>query len=180
MQTAKTKTDANNQKKGNKQISIKMIISKNEELENQLKRTLADYQNLERRIEDERRQLSKLSAIILIEKLLPIVDNLENAQGHLNDEGLAIVIGQFKELLKSEGVEEIEAEGSQFDPNFHEAVETQQGENDNRIVKVVIKGYKIEDRVLRAAKVIIERKEEAQKSDNQQENEDETKEVFNL
>lgn len=128
------------------------------ELENQLKRALADYQNLERRVGEERSLLSQLSSALVIEKFLPVLDNLQSAQDHLNDEGLALVIKQFKDVLNSEGVEEIEAEGQEFDPNLHEAAEVVEGEKDNIIVKVLSKGYKINDKVLRPAKVIVSRK----------------------
>ena len=131
---------------------------KHQELEERLKRTMADYQNLERRIEEERRLLSKLSAMLLVEKLLPVLDNLENAQSHLKDEGLEMVIRQFKEILNQEGVEEIEAIGQQFDPNQHEAVEIAEGPDEGRIARVVAKGYKIEDKVIRPAKVVVTKK----------------------
>ena len=130
-----------------------------QELEERLKRTMADYQNLERRIEEERKLLSKLSALLLVEKLLPVLDNLENAQAHLDDEGLEMVIKQFKEILTQEGVEEIEAIGQQFDPSEHEAIETQTGEDDNIVARVLAKGYKIEDKVIRPARVVVSRKE---------------------
>lgn len=132
---------------------------RNQELENQLKRALADYQNLERRVEEERRLLSTLSSAILIEKFLPVLDNLENAQAHLADQGLEIVIKQFKDILTAEGVSEIQADGQQFDPKLHEATEVQEGENDNMIVKVGRKGYKLNDRVIRPAQVIVARKQ---------------------
>ncbi len=131
---------------------------KSEYLENQLKRTLADYQNLERRIEDERKLLSKLSAGLLIEKLLPVLDNLENAQKHLNDQGLEMVIKQFNEVLAQEGVTEIEAVGADFDPAYHEAIETEEGE-ENKVTKVIAKGYKIEDKVIRPARVVVSKKD---------------------
>jgi len=134
-----------------------IAFEKHQELENQLKRALADYQNLERRVEQERRLLSTLSSAILIEKFLPVLDNLENAQKHLSDEGLEIVVKQFKDVLTSEGVSEIEVEGQQFDPNLHEAIETSEGTNDGRIVKVLRKGYKLGDKVLRAAQVVVEK-----------------------
>jgi len=130
-----------------------------------LKRTLADYQNLERRIEEERRMLSKLSSLLLIEKLLPILDNLESAQMHINDEGLELVIKQFKEVLSSEGISEIQADGQTFDPNLHEAIEIQEGQEDNKIVKVINKGYKIDDKVIRPAKVVVVRKNVQKQSD---------------
>lgn len=129
--------------------------AKTQELEIQLKRALADYQNLEKRIEEERKLLSKLSASLLIEKLLPVLENLEKAQIHLKDEGLAMVIKQFREILTQEGVEEIAAEGQEFNPVYHEAIETQEGEQDNIIVKVISKGYKIENTVLKPARVIV-------------------------
>ena len=129
------------------------------ELEGRLRRALADYQNLERRVGEERQSLLKLSALLLIEKFLPVLDNLEKAQIHLQDEGLEIVIKQFKDILTAEGVEEIEAIGSEFDPNLHEAVETEQGEKDNMVSKVVNIGYKMEDKVIRPAKVVVSRKE---------------------
>ena len=133
-------------------------VVKPKEFDDQLKRALADYQNLEKRVEEERKLLSKLSASLLIEKLLPVLDNLEKAQVHLKDEGLEIVIKQFNDILTGEGVEEVAAEGAQFNPNFHEAVESQQGEHDNVVIKVLTKGYKIEDTILRPAKVIVSKK----------------------
>lgn len=140
-------------------------------LEEQLKRALADYRNLERRVDDERKLLSQLSSIILIEKLLPILDNLENAQKHLNDQGLEMVIKQFKDILTQEGVEEIPAEGAQFDPKLHEAIEVIEGQNDGKIVKVAGKGYKINDKVIRPAKVTVERTKVAAKGEPRSDNE---------
>ncbi len=142
-----------------KQKKDKETSSKHLELENQLKRTLADYQNLERRIEEERRLLSRLSAALLIEKLLPILDNLESAQQHLNDQGLELVIKQFKETLQNEGVQEIEAQDQEFDPKYHEAIDSEPGDIDNKVTKVVTKGYKIEDKVLRPSRVIVTKKD---------------------
>lgn len=137
------------------------------DLENQLRRALADYQNLERRVSEERTLLGRLTSVLVIEKFLPILDNLESAQSHLNDEGLALVIKQFRDVLASEGVEELETEGQEFNPHMHEAVEAVDGDKDNVIVKEVSKGYKIEDRVIRPAKVVVSRKTEAANVQNQ-------------
>ncbi len=134
-----------------------------QQLEEQVKRALADYQNLERRIEEERKILSQLSCAILIEKFLPILDNLENAQKHLNDQGLEMVIRQFKDVLSQEGVEEIPTEGSHFDPKFHEAIEVTEGPNEGRIVKVARKGYKINNKVIRPAQVTVARQKAERK-----------------
>ena len=105
----------------------KKVDNKNIELENQLKRALADYQNLERRVSQERQLLGQLSTALIIEKFLPVLDNLESAQSHLNDQGLSLVIKQFKDILQGEGVEEINATDQVFDPNLHEAVEVVEG-----------------------------------------------------
>ncbi len=144
--------------KAGTQSNVK-VDKRHQELENQLRRTLADYQNLERRIEEERKLLGKLSAALLIEKILPVLDNLETAQKHLQDPGLELVVKQFKDILDSEGVVEIEAEGQTFDPNLHEAIEAEAGEVDNKISRVAAKGYKIEDKVIRPAKVVVTKKE---------------------
>ena len=143
--------------------------AKNKELEDQLKRALADYQNLERRIEEERRLLSGLSSAVLIEKFLPVLDNLENAQKHLEDEGLEMVIKQFREVLKEEGVEEIEAEGTNFDPNLHEATEVLEGKEDNRVMNVLRKGYKINDKVIRPAQVAVGKNNQSSLIEEEQE-----------
>jgi molecular chaperone GrpE len=134
-------------------------------LENQLKRALADYHNLERRVDEERRLLAQLSSAILIEKFLPVLDNLENAQKHLNDQGLEIVIKQFKNVLTEEGVEEIAAEGAQFDPHFHEATEVVESQKDGLVVKVIRKGYKIDSKVIRPAQVAVGKNKVDQKAE---------------
>lgn len=123
----------------------------------QLKRALADYQNLERRVSEEKKVLSELYTALVIEKFLPVLDNLEAAQSHLSDEGLALVISQFKDTLTKEGVEEIAAEGTAFNPKLHEAIETVQSEGaeDGTVVKVLTKGYKINNKVIRPARVAV-------------------------
>ena len=147
----------------------KSVVAKNQQLENQLKRALADYQNLERRIEAERKILSQLSCAILVEKFLPVLDNLEAAQKHLNDQGLQMVIGQFRDILTQEGVEEVQAEGVRFDPHLHEATEVIQGENDGVIAKVIRKGYKIDNKVIRPVQVVVERKSIDEKTEEKAE-----------
>ena len=135
----------------------KSALAKNKQLEEQLKRALADYQNLERRVEEERRLVGQLSSAILVERFLPVLDNLETAQSHLKDQGLEMVLKQFRDVLTQEGVSEIPSVGSHFDPHFHEATEVIQGEKDNLVVKVIKKGYKINDKVIRPAQVVVSR-----------------------
>lgn len=153
---SKTKKPVTTLNTSDKELKKGQVVA---QLVDQLKRALADYRNLERRVDEERKLLSQLSSAILIEKFLPILDNLEIAQGHLNDEGLAIVVKNFREVLSQEGVEEIAAQGTQFDPNFHQATEVVRGQNDGTVVKVVRKGYKINNKVIRPAQVVVERRQ---------------------
>ncbi|OGD97333.1 nucleotide exchange factor GrpE [Candidatus Curtissbacteria bacterium RIFCSPHIGHO2_12_FULL_38_9b] len=154
MTKSKNSAVENNETKKTKGGEHKEVLLR---LDNQLKRALADYHNLEKRIEEERKLLNAFSSAIVIEKFLPVLDNLENAQKHLNDQGLEMVIKQFRDILASEGVAEIQAEGQQFDPNLHEATSVEKGENDNLVVKVIRKGYKLNDKVIRPVQVIVSR-----------------------
>jgi len=110
-------------------------------------------------------ELIKYSANGLILKILPILDNFEIAEKKLpenlkNDEnvkGLLMIKEQIKEFLKSQGVEEIKSVGEKFDPNFHEVVE-EVGVKDKEpgiVIEEIRKGYKIDGRLLRPAKVKI-------------------------
>jgi molecular chaperone GrpE len=78
-----------------------------------------------------------------------------------------MVVKQFKDVLCEEGVEEIPSEGSHFNPKFHEAVGVTEGPDEGRIVKVMIKGYKINDKVIRPAKVMVEKKIECKKEEKE-------------
>lgn len=147
----------------NQKTKAKNEESVNEEaelLKSQLLRTLADYDNLVKRVEREREVLGKVASVGVITKLLPVLDNLENAQVHLGDSGLAICIGEFKRVLSEEGLTEIDPKvGDEFDENTMEAIEVVDGEEDNngstaKISEVVLKGWKFNDgQVVRHAKV---------------------------
>jgi molecular chaperone GrpE len=129
------------------------------QLHNQLKRALADYANLQKRVEAEREQIIKFGESALLTKFLAVLDTLESAEKAVRSagspavkQGLQLALEQFKKILREEGVEEIKTD-SCFDPRFHEAVEIVQGETDNKIVEVAAKGFQMGERVLRAAKV---------------------------
>ena len=122
------------------------------DLENKWKRALADYANLEKRVENEKQAFVKYSNQKLLEKLLPILDDLERAEKHLKDQGLMMAVNKLREILKNEGVSEIKTEGEEFNPHLMDAVETVAGPK-NKVMEVVSKGYLLEDKVLRVAKV---------------------------
>src|SRR2546429_3266189 len=120
------------------------------EFETKCRGALADYQSHEKRIERDKELLINLASSVLVIKLLPVLDNLERAQAHLQDSGLDHVIRQFKDALATEGVSEIGAE-EDFNPEHHEAIAQGEGE-EGKVLEVLEKGYKMGDRVLRPAK----------------------------
>lgn len=132
-------------------------IKKSEEvenLENQLKRSLADYQNLQKRIEQEKISWIKLSNKDLLLKLLPGIDSLLLADKHTKDEGVALSIKHFLDVLETVGVKKIETIGKDFDPNIMEAVSTAQGE-EGKVLEETKVGYTLNGEVIRPAQVIV-------------------------
>lgn len=135
-----------------KRLTKKELKAKAADLEDKWKRAVADYLNLEKRVNQQREALSKLANARLLDKLLPVFDELEICQHHLKDQGLKIVLDKFEKVLQSEGVTEIKAEGKTFDPETMDAVEIVSGRA-NKVKEVVLKGYFLNDKVLRPAKV---------------------------
>ena len=123
-------------------------------LENQLKRALADYQNLEKRIAEEKAVWIKIANKDLLLKLLPGLDNLLLAEKHTQDEGVKISIKHFLDIFAEVGVTKIETVGKDFNPNTMEAVGTAEGE-DNKVVEEARAGYMLHDQVLRVAQVVV-------------------------
>lgn len=125
-----------------------------------LARALADYDNLAKRVDRERLELGKIASVGVIVKLLPVLDNLERAQEHIKDSGLAIAIGELINVLKDEGFTVISPSiGDIFNENTMEAIEVVEGTSDNTVVEVVLSGWKYEDgTVVRHAKVKVSKK----------------------
>ncbi|HUD04377.1 MAG TPA: nucleotide exchange factor GrpE [Patescibacteria group bacterium] len=144
-------------KKNEKPIEEKVEPEENTELsnlENQLKRALADYQNLEKRIASEKSSWILASNKNLLLRLLPGLDSLLLAEKHTQDEGVKLSIKHFIDSLEAEGVKKIETVGRTFDPNLMEAITTQEGE-EGKILEEVRAGYMLYDSVLRPAQVIV-------------------------
>ena len=116
-------------------------------LDDHFKRILAEFENFKKRSKKERESLYNSILSDVVESILPILDNLENAaKAETKDEnykqGIELVLKQFNDVLKSKGIEEIEAEGETFDPELHEAVRSVQDETkgEKEIVEVYRKG----------------------------------------
>lgn len=133
------------------------------DLNNRLARLQADFTNFRRRTQAEKEQLSTFVTANVVEKFLKVLDNFERAQAASAKAadvesvltGMEKIHRQFLDVLKSLDVEEIPAQGEQFDPNMHEAVMRAQNPDaeDNTIDIVLEKGYKLSDKVIRTCKV---------------------------
>lgn len=132
----------------------KKIEKKENELENQLKRVLADYQNLEKRIAEEKSSWIKSANKDLLLRLLPGLDNLTLAEKHTKDEGVRISIDHFLDILEKEGISRIETSGRDFDPHLMEAVSTAPGEG-GKVLEEIRAGYRLNDQILRPAQVVV-------------------------
>ena len=131
-------------------------------LDDHFKRILAEFENFKKRSQKERETLYNSILSDVVEVILPVLDNLENAvKVETKDEeykkGIELVLKQFNDVLKSKGVEEIEALGQTFDPELHEAVRSVQDDEkgEKEVVEVYRKGYKIGSKVIRHSMVAV-------------------------
>lgn len=123
-------------------------------------RALAEFQNYRKRIERDRLTEQAAMKGDLVKKVLPVLDDLERAlQNRPPDDawagGIELIQRKLQGILDAEGVKRIEAEGTQFDPNFHEALsqEPVDGAESGQVVDIIQQGYTLGDRVIRPAQV---------------------------
>lgn len=145
-------------KKQVKNQEVEIFKKQAEEYKNKYLRALADYQNFEKRMREERIDLIKSASLNLVLKLLPFLDNLEKAEVFVKDEGLKIAKDHLFQTLKEVGVEELEVLNNPFDPMTSEAIDIVKGEKDNIVVEVLRKGYKFGEKILRVAQVKVSKK----------------------
>lgn len=134
-----------------------------EELQDRLKRQMAEFDNFRKRTEKEKAAMYEIGAKDIIEKILPVLDNFERGlaavpedeKGSSFAEGVEKIYKQFVKTLEDAGVETIEAVGQQFDPNLHNAVMHVEDEKygENEIAMELQKGYKYRGSVVRHSMV---------------------------
>jgi molecular chaperone GrpE len=125
-------------------------------------RAEADLINYRRRAEQEKEEIGKFANTGLMLSLLPALDDLERAFGSVPDDlaasswldGIRLIEQKLRASLESQGLSEIKALGEPFDPNFHEAVMQGKGE-EGMVIEELQKGYKLLDRVIRPARVVV-------------------------
>ena len=129
-------------------------------------RLMAEFQNFKRRSAREKSDIHAYANEKIIGELLPVLDNFERALGTKSDDtegyakGMELIFTQLKTALEHAGLKEIPAQGEDFDPNVHNAVMTEDSEelDDGKISKVLQKGYKLNDKVIRPSMVAVVRK----------------------
>jgi len=125
------------------------------QLEESWKRALADYANLEKRFEKQKQALSFFIKGEIVLDFLKLFDDLKRSQAVLKNDGLQLILEDFKIALQKQGVKEIEVVGKSFDPERMEAVEKTKGAKKGQVSRLVEAGYLIDDQVLRPAKVAV-------------------------
>lgn len=144
-------------KKSTSSQSAKKLIQLQQQVDSltdRLNRSLADYSNLEKRIESQRQLFVTLATTSIIIKMIEVLDDLYLTYQHLSDSGLKIVIDKFVSTLQSEGVEEILVKDQEFDPSIMECLETAKGK-DNYVISVKKIGYKLNGHVIRPSQVVV-------------------------
>lgn len=135
--------------------------SRADEMTAHAQRLQAEFDNYRKRTNETNKRVRQDGVVEVLEKILPVLDAIEQAKTMIKDEGtlngIAIIDRQLGELLNSFNVEKIESLGLPFDPNLHNAVMEEDAPEDQKgnVVKVYQQGYKIGDRVLRHAVVIV-------------------------
>ncbi len=148
---------------------LKTSAAKAQENWERLLRTTADFENFKKRAARERTEAAQNATLNLIHKLLPILDGFDMAQAAAQtaqgdklaslQTGVAMLQAQFKNFINEAGVEEVDALGKPFDPALHEAVSQQESADvpEGQVLQQLRKGYKVRERLLRPATVIVAR-----------------------
>ncbi len=148
-----------------------------EDYKNKYLRALADMENLRKRLSHEKQETIAYAIDNMLSGFLTPLDNFENALRYTDNlspelknwaTGFKMIANQFKEVLETHGIRTYDSIGKQFDPHFHEGIETVETEEfeDGTVIEEIVKGYKRGERILRVATVkVAKRKENATKGE---------------
>ena len=162
--------EAKKENKGQKKEIDELKARLEEEKENSAKmldmakRLQADFENYRKRTERESEEYRKYATKVLVSELINVADDLERALASVKEEdalstGVRAVRGNLMKILEAQGLKEIPTEGK-FDPNMHEALMVSEGDEDDMVAEVYQKGYMMNGKVLRYAKVRVTKKKQ--------------------
>jgi molecular chaperone GrpE len=152
---------------------LKVRAAKADDNWERLLRATADMENFKKRASREREEAIRFANEALIKKLVPVLDNFDMALAATTQnqpeavqslqEGVTMISQQLRKALQESGVEEVDASGKPFDPNWHEAVSQQETTEvpEGNVLQQLRKGYKLRDRLIRPATVIVAKKPSA-------------------
>jgi molecular chaperone GrpE len=143
-----------------------ILIEKVRDQEDRYLRLAAEFDNYRKRTLREKAELTKLAGAEIIAGMLPVIDDLDRAVEAMTGtsdllamkKGIELIHGKFRDFLSQKGVKEIQAIGSDFDTDYHEAVTripAPAKKDRGKIIDVIEKGYLMNDRVIRYAKVVV-------------------------
>ncbi len=144
-----------------KDKKINELDAEVDDLLSRMQRLQADFVNYRKRSQREKEEMSLKGKIELTSEILPVIDNFERALNSAEEStefysGVEMIYKQLLKLLSDQGIEEISAEGEEFNPEFHEAIMKVDSENEDdegRVIEVIQKGFILEKRVIRPAMV---------------------------
>ncbi len=178
--TEKRKTNKKTEETKIKELE-KIIEEKDKEikeLNDKYLRLYAETENMRKRLEREKKEFLEYANEAVLKDLLPIIDNMERAIEHSEQnsniedfiKGIELTLNSFLKVLEKYGVKPVDALHKPFDPNFHEAMQVQETDEfePNTIVQQLQKGYTFKERLLRPALVIVSKKpvEQSEKTNN--------------
>lgn len=160
---------SNKEEKKQEQEEKTQEIKEMEELQNKYLRSLAELENVRKRMQKEKAEAISFAIENTISEFLPVIDNLENALNYAKESsdevknwsmGFQMILTQLKDVLHNHGVMAFHCVGNIFDPNYHEAMEIVETDDhpDGSIIEEFAKGYKSINRIIRPAKVKITKK----------------------
>jgi len=156
----------NLEKENSKETEIETLSKNYNDLNDRYLRIVAEYDNFRKRTLKEKMDLIKSGGSDVIKGLLPVIDNFERALKSLNEtteieavkDGINLIYITFTDFLKMKGIQEIEALNMPLDTDLHEAIAQIPAideESKGKIVDVIEKGYKLNDKIIRFAKVVV-------------------------
>ncbi len=161
---------------------VEELIKEKDEIFEKLQRVAADYENFQKRTPKQIADTIAYEKEKIIKTLLPALDNfehtLQNAHSAENLDviikGVRIIYDQMLDILKAHGVEQIKALGQKFDPTLHEAImqKTEVDQQDNTVLEEFQKGYKLNGRVIRPSKVIVNKLQSEQERQKEKPDQD--------
>jgi molecular chaperone GrpE len=145
---------------------VRVIEEKLAEMQDRYIRLSAEFDNYRKRTLREKMDMSKYAGENLLLSIIPLMDDFERALKHMDSttdrealkDGINIIYGKFSDFLKQNGVKEIESLNCNFNVDLHEAVAkvaVEDADQKGKVIDVVLKGYYLQDKVLRFAKVVV-------------------------